>query len=73
MGQDPSGPPQKQLTMLGEQDVYQGPHFPPGETMGSGKFSYPSNAICLGVCGAGDILLPHPYVLGFSHWCLFHK
>ena len=29
MGWDPSGPPQRQLTMLGKQDVYQSPHFAP--------------------------------------------
>lgn len=52
---------------------YQGPSFPPEETVGSGKFSYPSNAVCPSICGAGGMLLLDLYVLEFSEWCLVHS
>lgn len=48
-------------------------HLPEG-TMPSAcsHSSYPSNAVCLGLCGAGGVsaLLP---VLGFSQGCLVHN
>lgn len=33
-------------------------------------FSYPSNAVSLGLCGAGEVLQPHSCFLRFSQWCL---
>lgn len=44
-----------------------------GEAVGSGCscFSYTSNAVCLGLPGAGlGELEPHLHVQGFSQWCL---
>lgn len=35
--------------------------------------SHPSNAVCLGLCGAGGVPQPHPCVLRFSQWCLIHE
>ena len=32
-------------------------------------FSYPSNAVCLDLCGAEGMLQPHPHILGLSQWC----
>ena len=74
MGWDPSGPPQRQLTQCwGSRMSTRALILPPGETVGSGRFSYPPNTICLSVCGAGGILLPHAYVLKFSKWYIVHK
>lgn len=33
----------------------------------------PPNAVCLGLCGAGDASALHPHDLRFSQWCLVHE
>lgn len=43
-----------------------------GRSMSSmcSSFSCPPNAACVGLCGTGGVLQPHPRVFGFSPWCL---
>lgn len=47
-------------------------HWPGEGAMQStcSRLSHPSNAVCLGLCGAGGLLQSYTHVLGFSHWCL---